>query len=92
MSHQSKIVSGTIEHTSVHGIAFVLRCCEDATTDHSVHLQDAGLLDEQGLRLKVAQFLEEHEETHARLHAARKHIDSLLAENPPDIEDCADCK
>lgn len=92
MSHQSKIVPGSIEHTSVHGVAFVLRCCDDKATDHSVHLQDAGLLDEQGLKLKMQQALDQHASMHAQSHAARTHIESLISENPPDIEDCEDCK
>lgn len=77
MRHESQILEGSIEHTSVDGIAFTARCCDDATTDHRVHLQDAAFLDASELRMKLEQLLIEHAESHMRACGAKLHLESL---------------
>jgi len=77
MKHESRVVDGSIEHTSAHGIAFTARCCGDEKTDHRIHVQDAAFLDESEMLLKMEQILNEHAELHAKATGARALVEKL---------------
>ena len=66
MTHECRIVEGSVEQTSSHGIAFTARCCGDPATDHRIHVQDVAYLSEDELRQKMEQLLSDHADLHAK--------------------------
>lgn len=79
MKHEAKIVPGSVEKTSMHGIAFRMTCCDDPKTEASVHIQDAGFLDERELEMKIEQHLGDHAATHQKTGRALEHAERLAA-------------
>jgi hypothetical protein len=77
--HEAKIVEGSVEVTSLHGLAFTVRCCGDEKSDHRVHIQDAGHLDETELQMKIEQHLQRHGEQHIRIRNISAHAERLAA-------------